>query len=108
MGYKFAKVFGPTDGAAQTAAEGRKKTQIGSDYTIPPGPQGQAMRLHIHELIIGSGNVTNAKENAGILEIIIKGVDGTYEYAWGNGTGGAVVRSMLLPTQNWHFQLSRF
>jgi len=89
MGYKFAKVQGPTDSAAQTAAEGRKKTQIGSDYTIPPGPQGQAMKLHIHKLIIGKGNVTNAKECAGILEIIIKGVDGTFEYAYGNGSGGA-------------------
>ena len=89
MGYKFAKVFGPTDSAAQTAAEGRKKTQIGSDYTIPPGPQGRAMNLHIHKMIIGKGNVANAKECAGILEIIIKGVDGTYEYAYGNGSGGA-------------------
>lgn len=89
MGYRFSKVFGPTDSVAQVAAEGRKKTQIGSDYLIPPGPNGQAMQLHIHKMIVAKGNVTNAKECAGILEIIIKGVDGTYEYAYGNGTGGA-------------------
>jgi hypothetical protein len=89
MGYRFAKVFGPTDSVAQIVAEGRKKTQIGSDYIIPPGPNGENMRLHIHKLIIGKGNVVNAKECAGILEVIIKGVDGTFEYAYGNGSGGA-------------------
>lgn len=87
MGYRFAKTFAATDSAAQTVAEGRKKTQIGSDYLVPPDSQGP-MKLHIHKLIISKGNVVNAKEAAGILEIIIKGVDGTYEYAYGNGTGG--------------------
>lgn len=89
MGYRFAKVFGPTDSVASVVAEGRKKTQIGSDYVIPNGPGGSPMRLHIHTLIIGKGNVVNAKECAGILEIIIEGVTGKYEYAYGNGTGGA-------------------
>lgn len=88
MGYRFAKVFGPTDSVAQVAAEGRLKTQIGSDYLIPPDSYGP-MKLHIHTLIVAKGNVANAKECAGILEIIIKGVDGTYEYAYGNGSGGA-------------------
>jgi len=88
MGYRFAKVFGPTDSTAQTVAEGRKKQQIGSDYLIPPDPNGD-MKLHIHKLIVAKGNVVNAKECAGIVEVIIKGVDGTYEYAYGNGSGGA-------------------
>lgn len=89
MGYRFSKTFGPTDSVAQIVAEGRLKTQIGSDYLIPAGPNGETMQLHIHKLIIGKGNVVNAKECAGILEIIIKGVSGTFEYAYGNGTGGA-------------------
>jgi len=38
---------------------------------------------------VAKGNVANAKECAGILEIIATGVDGTFEYAYGNGTGGA-------------------
>lgn len=89
MGYRMSKTFGPTDSVAQVVAEGRKKTQIGSDYIIPPGPNGRDMYLHIHQLLIGKGNVVNAKECAGILEIIIKGVEGTFEYAYGNGSGGA-------------------
>jgi len=93
-------VFGPTDSVAQVVAEGRKKTQIGSDYIIPPGPNGETMRLHIHELIIGKGNIVNAKECAGILEIIIKGIDGTYEYAYGNGSGGATNSAQNGPAEH--------
>lgn len=84
MGYRFSKVFGPTDSVAQTSAEGRKKTQIGSDYHIPPGGP-----FHIHKLIVAKGNVVNAKECAGIIDVYVTGVDGTYEYAYGNGIGGA-------------------
>lgn len=84
MGYRFAKIFGPTDSAAQTTAEGRKKTQIGSDYLIPPGGP-----FHIHKLLVAKGNVTNAKECAGIVEIKVSAVEGIFEYAYGNGTGGA-------------------
>lgn len=84
MGYRFAKVFGPTDSVAQIVAEGRKKTQIGSDFTIPPGGP-----FHIHKLIVAKGNVTNAKECAGIIDVYVTSVDGIYEYAYGNGSGGA-------------------
>lgn len=84
MGYRFAKLFGPTDSVAQVIAEGRKKTQIGSDYILPPGGP-----FHIHKMIVAKGNVVNAKECAGIVEIHVTGVDGTYEYAYGNGSGGA-------------------
>jgi len=84
LGYKFSKVFGPTDSVAQTVAEGRKKTQIGSDYTIPPGGP-----FHIHKMRVAKGNVVNAKECAGIVEIHITSTDGIFEYAYGNGSGGA-------------------
>lgn len=83
MGYRFAKVFGPTDSVASVVAGGRKKTQIGSDYIIPPGGP-----FHIHKLLVAKGNVVNAKEAAGIVEVHCSSVDGTFEYAYGNGTGG--------------------
>jgi len=75
LGYKFSKVFGPTDSAAGT------KTAIGSTYVIPPG------NYAIHQLRVGKGNVTDATECAGVVIVEITGVDGTYEYAYGNGTG---------------------
>lgn len=84
MGYKFAKVFGPTDSVAQIVAEGRLKTQIGSDFIIPPGGP-----FHIHKMLVAKGNVTNAKECAGIIEIKVTAVEGIFEYAYGNGSGGA-------------------
>lgn len=84
MGYRFAKTFAATDSAAQTAAEGRKKTQMGSDYLIPPGGP-----FHIHKLLVGKGNVVNAKECSGIIDVYVTSVDGVYEYAYGNGSGGA-------------------
>lgn len=81
---EYSKVFGPTDSVASVVANGRKKTQIGSDYVVrPDGP------YTIYKMRISKGNVVNAKECAGILEIIATGVDGTFEYAYGNGTGGA-------------------
>jgi len=84
MGYRFSKCFAATDSVAQIVAEGRKKTQMGSDYIIPPGGP-----FHIHKLIVAKGNVANAKECAGIIDVYVTGVDGTYEYAYGNGSGGA-------------------
>lgn len=77
MGYQFSKVFGPTDSVAGT------KTAIGSTYVIKPGQYG------IHFIHVAKGNVVNAKELAGVVTIEITGVDGTYEYAYGNGVGGA-------------------
>jgi len=77
MAYKFSKVFGPTDSVAGT------KTAIGSTYVIPPG------NYVINQLVVSKGNVVNAKECAGVVIIEITGVNGTYEYAYGNGTGGA-------------------
>lgn len=77
MGYEFSKVFGPTDSVANT------KTTVGSTYVIPPG---QHM---ITKLRVSKANVVNGKECSGVITIEITGVDGTYQYAYGNGTGGA-------------------
>jgi len=77
MGYQFSKVFGPTDSVADT------KTAIGSTYVIKPG------NYCINFIHVAKGNVVNAKELAGVVTIEITGVDGTYEFAYGNGTGGA-------------------
>ena len=77
MGYRFSKVFGPTDSVAGT------KTTVGSTYVIQPG------NFHIQKMYVSKGNVVNAKECAGVITVEITGVDGTYKYAYGNGTGGA-------------------
>lgn len=79
MGYKFSKVFGPTDSVAAT------KTALAptAGYVIPPGT------YTIRKLRVAKGNVVNAKECAGVITVEITGVDGTYKYAYGNGTGGA-------------------
>ena len=77
LAYKFSKSFGPTDSVAGT------KTTVGSSYVIPPG------QYAIKKIHVSKGNVVNAKENAGVITIEITGVDGTYQYAYGNGTGGA-------------------
>jgi len=84
MGYKFSKAFGPTDSAAAT------ETQVGSDYNIPVGGP-----YHIHEIIVGKGNVVNAKQACGFIEIKVKGVSGTFQYAYGNGAGGATNSSNM-------------
>lgn len=77
MGYRFSKVFGPTDSVAGT------KTTMGSTYVIPPG------QYCVRKLYVSKGNVVNAKECAGVVIVEVTGVDGTYQYAYGNGTGGA-------------------
>jgi len=38
---------------------------------------------------VGKGNVVNAKECAGTIEVEADGLDGTHIYAYGNGAGGA-------------------
>jgi hypothetical protein len=84
LGFNHSKVVGPTDSVAGT------KTQVGSDYIIPPTGSG-----HIHKLTVGKGNVVNAKECSGIITVEVSGVDGTYEYAYGNGAGGATNSSNM-------------
>ena len=77
MGFEFSKVFGPTDSVAGT------KTTVGSTVVIPPGQHV------IRKIRVSKGNVVNAKECAGVITLEVTGVDGTYEYTYGNGTGGA-------------------
>jgi len=79
MSYAFSKAFGPTDSVAGT------KTAIGSTYVIRPG------NYTIQRLYVSKGNVVNAKEIAGVVIVEITGVDGTYEYAYGNGAGAATI-----------------
>lgn len=78
MGYAFSKVQGPTDSSAGV------NTQVGSDYIVPPGGP-----FFIHDMTVGKGNVTNAKENSGIISVTVTSVTGTFQYAYGNGSGGA-------------------
>lgn len=73
----YSKVFGPTDSVAGT------KTQVGSDYIVRPGTYS------IYKIRVGKGNVTNAKECAGLITITVSGVNGPFEFAYGNGVGGA-------------------
>jgi hypothetical protein len=70
-----AKVFGPTDSVAVTL------TQIGSTYQASPGDWS------IYRIRIGFGNVVNAKTCSGHLHI--ETVERTYDFAFGNGLGGA-------------------
>jgi len=88
MPFVFSKVVGPTDSAAGTL------TAIGSAYVVPPGGP-----FHIHKLTVGKGNVTNAKENSGIVTVTVTSVDGTYQYAYGNGAGGATNSSNMAAEQ---------
>lgn len=84
MAYLFSKVIGPTDSVAGT------KTAVGTAYVIPPGAGG-----HIHKLSVAKGNVVNAKECSGIIDVEVTSVDGTYQYAYGNGAGGATNSSNM-------------
>jgi len=77
MGFEFSKVFGPTDSVAGA------KTTVGSAVVLPPGQHV------IRRIRVSKGNVVNTKECAGVITLEVTGVDGTYQYAYGNGTGGA-------------------
>ena len=78
MAFAFSKAFGPT--ASTTASA---KTTIGSTYIIPPGD------YTITKIRIGKGLIADAEPACGEVEVEITGVDGTYQYAYGNGAGGA-------------------
>ena len=73
----YGKTFGPTDSAAGT------KTTVGAAAAL------LNKDVTIHKIRVGKGNVVNAKENAGKIEIEATGLDGTHVYAYGNGSGGA-------------------
>lgn len=80
---KYSKVFGPTDSVANT------KTKVGETYYVRPGLYSAI------KLTVGKGNVVNAKENAGKITVEVAGVNGPFEYAYGNGVGGATNSSNI-------------
>lgn len=71
-------VFGPTDSVADT------RTIVGSAFTIPVMDKGM---WYAYQLVVAKGNVVNAKECAGIIEVVTQ--DRNYQFAYGNGIGGA-------------------
>lgn len=70
-----SKVFGPTDSVADTL------TQIGSTY------QMIGKDCTIYRIRVGFGNVVNAKSCSGHVHIVT--TERTYDFAFGNGSGGA-------------------
>jgi len=85
--FAFSKAFGPT---TSTTASAEK--QIGSDYLIPPG------NWHIEKIRIGKSGIL-IEQYTGIVYLKIKGVDGTYEYAYGRGLGCATNAAALGPAE---------
>jgi len=83
----YSKVFGPTDSVAGT------KTTVGAAVSLRPEP------CYIYRIRVGKGNVVNAKENAGVIEIEAPGLDGTHKYAYGNGSGGATNNGQNQPAE---------
>lgn len=82
MGLLFSMVFGPTDSVAGT------KTGMSPTTTLV-GRQAPPSGGTIRKIRIGKGNVTDAKENAGIVEVEVGGVNGPFQFAYGNGCGAA-------------------
>lgn len=76
--------FGPTDSSAGA------KTTMGTAKTIISDKH-----VTIHRLRVGKGNVVNAKECAGVVIVEAVGLEGTHEYAYGNGAGGATNSSNM-------------
>jgi len=72
-----SKSFGPTDSVAGT------KTTVGTADALLDRD------VTIYKIRVGKGNVVNAKECAGVITVEAKGLDGTHQYAYGNGSGGA-------------------
>lgn len=93
MGFHHSKSFGPT-----TSTTGSVAKQIGSDYIIPPG------QFHIEEIFIGKAPITGVEQYTGIVYLVIKGVDGTFEYAYGRGLSVATNSSRVEPAE--HIQCS--
>ncbi len=80
-----SKIFGPTDSVADTL------TQVGSTYQMPPG------NWTIYCAYVGKGNVVNGKINAG--HIHIETVKRSYDFAYGNGGGGATNNAQNGPAE---------
>jgi len=82
MGLLWSMIFGPTDSVAGT------KTGV-SPTTALVGRQAPPQGGTIRKIRVGKGNVVNAKECAGIIEVEVAGVNGPFQFAYGNGVGGA-------------------
>jgi hypothetical protein len=74
----MSKAFGPTDSVADTV------TTIGSAYQFPQ------YDMTVKRILIGYGNVVNAKESAGVVIVQVPSQVGSpYVFAFGGGAGGA-------------------
>lgn len=73
----YSYVFGPTDSVAGS------KTTVGTAAPI------WNKDCTIYMIRVAKGNVVNAKECAGFIEIEADGLVGPHIYAYGNGAGGA-------------------
>lgn len=82
MGLLYSFNYGPTDSVAGT------KTGV-SPTTATVGRQAPPMSGVIKKIRVGKGNVVNAKECAGKIEVEVGGVNGPFIFAYGNGSGGA-------------------
>lgn len=88
--FAFSKAFGPT-----VSTTGSAEKQIGSDYIVPPGGP-----FHIEKIRIGKSSVTaGAEVRHGLVYIKCKGTDGTFEYAYGQGTGEDADASSQTPAE---------
>lgn len=88
MVYAFSEAFGPT-----ASSTGSAEKQIGSDMIIQPG------NYHIKKIRIGKALVTGVEDCTGIVYLKIKGVDGTYEYAYGRGLSSATDYGSIGPAE---------
>lgn len=80
MGLLWSMIFGPTDSVAGT------KTGLSPTTTLV-GRQAPPQGGTIRKIRVSKGNVVNAKECAGSIEVEVAGVSGPFQYAYGNGTG---------------------
>ena len=76
MSMDYSKVFGPTAATAAGATIGSAAELLNVDVTI-------------YEIRVALANVVDAKEISGKIAITATGLDGTHEYAFGGGQGGA-------------------
>jgi len=88
MVFAFSEAFGPT-----ASSTGSAEKQIGSDLIIQPG------NFHIEKIRIGKALVTGVEDATGIVYLKIKGVDGTYEYAYGRGLSSATDYGSIGPAE---------
>ena len=80
---------GGISGNADTAADTEEDFTVSSKLTrasLTPEKSGK-----IHQIRYGGGGVTDAKAASAKLEVVVPNVTGPFEYAVGNGPGGATL-----------------